>query len=124
MTDAADRVSTDGGQRPAAATQAYLYVSLLLVASLIVVPLISAALGGFKTLGDLRGNPFGLPTEWQWQNYGDIIVSERYWRQMGNSLWIAVLTVILTLVLSAMAAFVFAHVTFFGSTYLLNYFLI
>ena len=43
---------------------------------------------------------------------------------MGNSLGIAVLTVILTLALSGMAAFVFAHVRFFGSDYLLNYFLI
>jgi raffinose/stachyose/melibiose transport system permease protein len=43
---------------------------------------------------------------------------------MANSLWIAVLTVVLTLALSGMAAFVFAHVKFFGSTYMLNYFLI
>jgi raffinose/stachyose/melibiose transport system permease protein len=94
------------------------------VTALVLVPLISTALGGFKTLGDLRSNPFGLPSDWQWSNYGDIIVSKRYWLQMGNSLWIAVLTVVLTLVLSSMAAFVFAHVKFFGVTYLLNYFLI
>jgi raffinose/stachyose/melibiose transport system permease protein len=116
--------AADGGQRPDAATQVYLYASLLLVTALVLVPLISTALGGFKTLGDLRSNPFGLPSDWQWSNYGDIIVSKRYWLQMGNSLWIAVLTVVLTLVLSSMAAFVFAHVKFFGVTYLLNYFLI
>jgi raffinose/stachyose/melibiose transport system permease protein len=122
MSEAA--LAADGGQRPDAATQVYLYASLLLVTALVLVPLISTALGGFKTLGDLRSNPFGLPSDWQWSNYGDIIVSKRYWLQMGNSLWIAVLTVVLTLVLSSMAAFVFAHVKFFGVTYLLNYFLI
>jgi raffinose/stachyose/melibiose transport system permease protein len=122
MSEAAQ--AADGGQRPDAATQVYLYASLLLVTALVLVPLISTALGGFKTLGDLRSNPFGLPSDWQWSNYGDIIVSKRYWLQMGNSLWIAVLTVVLTLVLSSMAAFVFAHVKFFGVTYLLNYFLI
>jgi ABC-type glycerol-3-phosphate transport system permease component len=75
-------------------------------------------------LGVLIGNPFGLPTEWQWSNYGNIIVSQRYWLQMSNSLVIAVLTVFLTLAFGAMAAFCFAHVRFLGSDYLLNYFLI
>jgi raffinose/stachyose/melibiose transport system permease protein len=59
-----------------------------------------------------------------WSNYWDILTGERYWRQMGNSLLIAVLTVVLTLAFSSMAAFVFAHVKFFGSRMLLNYFLL
>ena len=82
------------------------------------------ALGGFKTLGELRTNAFGLPQEWQWSNYVDILLSHRYWLQMWNSMVIAVLTVFLTLAAGAMAAFVFAHVQFFGSRYLLNYFLL
>ncbi|WP_454855698.1 carbohydrate ABC transporter permease [Rhizobium binxianense] len=112
------------GRRLSIGTQTYLYISLLIVAGLVVIPLVSTALGGFKTLADLRGNPFGLPTEWQWSNYIDIIESKRYWLQMGNSLVIALLTVFLTLVFGAMAAFCFAHVRFFGANYLLNYFLI
>jgi raffinose/stachyose/melibiose transport system permease protein len=130
MTDFAETAPVDAatapseGRRLGAGARTYLYVSLILVAALVLVPLIATALGGFKTLGDLRANPFGLPSQWMWSNYTDIIVSQRYWLQMGNSLWIAVLTVILTLALSGMAAFVFAHVKFFGSDYLLNYFLI
>jgi raffinose/stachyose/melibiose transport system permease protein len=112
------------GQRIRAGTQVYMYVSLIIVAAIVVVPLISTALGGFKTLGELRGNPFGLPTEWQWSNYTDIIVSKRYWLQMSNSLIIALLTVFLTLTFGAMAAFCFAHIRFFGANYLVNYFLI
>jgi raffinose/stachyose/melibiose transport system permease protein len=112
------------GRRLSVGTQTYLYISLLIVAGLVVIPLVSTALGGFKTLADLRGNPFGLPTEWQWSNYIDIIESKRYWLQMGNSLVIALLTVFLTLIFGAMAAFCFAHVRFFGANYLLNYFLI
>ncbi|MDR6817360.1 raffinose/stachyose/melibiose transport system permease protein [Neorhizobium sp. 2083] len=112
------------GRRLRAGTQVYMYVSLIIVAAIVVVPLISTALGGFKTLGELRGNPFGLPTEWQWSNYTDIIVSKRYWLQMSNSLIIALLTVFLTLTFGAMAAFCFAHIRFFGTDYLVNYFLI
>ncbi|MEO2039541.1 MAG: carbohydrate ABC transporter permease [Martelella sp.] len=112
------------GRRLKVGTKTYLYVSLLLVAGIVIIPLITTALGGFKTLPDLRGSPFGLPDQWQWSNYTDILMSKRYWLQMGNSLLIAVLTVFLTIVFAACAAFCFAHIRFFGSDYLLNYFLI
>ena len=105
-------------------TKTYLYAALLVVAAVVLVPLVTTALGGFKTLGDLRGNAFGLPQTWMVSNYTDILMSQRYWLQMGNSLLIAGLTVFLVITLAAMAAFVFAHVRFFGSEHLLNYFLI
>ncbi len=127
MTDIAaptNTISFEEGQKPSGGTKLYLYVSMIIVAAVVVIPLVTTVLGGFKTLGDLRGDPFGLPAEWQWSNYGDILFSQRYWLQMGNSLLIAVLTVFLTLVCGAMAAFTFAHVKFFGSGFLLNYFLL
>src|SRR5688572_24208874 len=100
MTDAAVLDANTGpssGRRLNRSTQTYLYLSLLVVACIVLLPLIATGLGGFKTLGELRSNPFGLPHDWQWSNYGDIIVCKRYWLQMANSLWIAVLTVVLTL---------------------------
>jgi len=112
------------GLRPDALRQSYIYAALILVAAIVIIPLAMTALGGFKTLGELRTNAFGLPRNWQWSNYGDILLSERYWLQMRNSLVIALLTVGLTLATGSMAAFVFAHVAFFGSRYLLNYFLL
>jgi raffinose/stachyose/melibiose transport system permease protein len=118
MTDTSSTV------RVSTATRLYVYVSLSLVAAIVLVPLVTTALGGFKTLGDLRLNPFGLPSDWVWSNYVDILFGERYWRQMMNSLIIAGVTVFLTLVVSSMAAFCFAHIRFFGSNQLLNYFLI
>ena len=123
MTDAATHASGTGlGPRPGALI--YLYTSLIIVAAVVVVPLAMTALGGFKTLGELRTNAFGLPHEWQWQNYTDIFFSQRYWLQMWNSIVLAVLTVVITVICAAMAAFVFAHVRFFGATHLLNYFLL
>jgi raffinose/stachyose/melibiose transport system permease protein len=114
----------EGGQALSLGTKTYLYVAMTIVAAIVIIPLVTTVLGGFKTLGDLRSDPFGLPAAWQWHNYSDILFSQRYWLQMGNSLLIAVLTVALTLVCSAMAAFTFAHVRFFGSGFLLNYFLV
>lgn len=118
MTDTTSSVRITPG------TRLYLCVSLSLVAILVLMPLLTTALGGFKSLGDLRVNPFGLPSEWLWSNYLDILLGDRYWRQMLNSLFIATVTVVLTVIVSAMAAFTFAHVKFFGANQLLNYFLI
>lgn len=100
------------------------YGVLFLVAGIVLVPLVATALGGFKSLGELRVNPFGLPAAWEWENYWGILASSRYWQLMGNSLIIAGLTVILTVAAAAMAAFVFVHVRFFGATFLLNYLLL
>lgn len=118
------RKALESGRRLDAGTQTYVYASMIIVAAIVIIPLLTTALGGFKTLGDLRSNAFGLPREWMWSNYTDILTGDRYWRQMGNSLLIAVLTVSLTLACGAMAAFAFAHVRFFGSRMLLNYFLL
>ncbi len=118
MTDQSSSV------RLSATSKASLYLSLILMAAVVLIPLLTTALGGFKTLGDLRVNPFGLPDQWQWDNYGDILFGKRYWLQIFNSFVIAILTVFLTLVVSGMAAFAFAHIKFFGSDYLLNYFLL
>lgn len=94
---------------------------LLTVAAIVLVPLLATVLGGFKNLGELRANPLGLPHVWLWHNYGDILISLRYWRVLGNSLLIAALTVVLTVALSALAAFAFAHLHFFGRRFLFAY---
>jgi raffinose/stachyose/melibiose transport system permease protein len=94
---------------------------LLAVAGFVAVPLLATVLGGFKSLGELRTSPFGIPHDWEWQNYAGILASRRYWQLLGNSLVIAALSVTITLTVASMAAFVFAHVKFFGSRMLLGY---
>jgi raffinose/stachyose/melibiose transport system permease protein len=108
---------------PADFDPATLYRALFLaiVVVFVATPLIATVLGGFKSLGELRTNPFGLPQTWEWQNYADILFSARYWQLLKNSMIISTLTVVLTLIVASMAAFVFAHVKFYGSTMLLNY---
>jgi raffinose/stachyose/melibiose transport system permease protein len=102
---------------------AALYKALFLfaVALFVATPLVATVLGGFKSLGELRTNPFGLPQVWEWENYGDILLSKRYWQLLGNSLVISSMTVVLTLIAASMAAFVFAQIKFFGSNMLMSY---
>jgi raffinose/stachyose/melibiose transport system permease protein len=100
------------------------YLVLLLVAGLVLVPIAATVLGGFKDLGELRTNPFGLPREWHFENYWGILSRGRYWQMIFNSAVIASFTTALVLVAAGLAAFVFAHLRFAGDRYLLNYFLI
>jgi len=97
------------------------FLILCLVGGLVIVPLLATAVGGFKELGELRTNPFGLPLTWHWENYRGILESARYWRILGNSLFISAVTVALTLAVAAPAAFAFAHLRFFGQRFLFNY---
>ena len=96
-------------------------VALFVLAGLVLLPLSTTVLDGFKSLGELHDNPIGLPRVWVWSNYGEVLTSALYWRVLGNSLTIALATVVLTLLVSSMAAFAFAHIKFFGDRYLLAY---
>lgn len=100
------------------------FTILIIMVSLVVFPFSATVLGGFKTLGDLRTNPFGLPTQWVLENYAEILMGSALWQYLWNSLVISALTVALTLIVSSMAAFAFAQIRFFGSAMLLNYLLL
>lgn len=108
-------------RRPLDLVPLYKALFLALIAAFVAVPLLATVLGGFKSLGELRTNPFGLPMTWEWQNYADILFSGRYWQLLGNSLVISSLTTVLTLIVASMAAFAFAHIHFYGSAMLLSY---
>ncbi|MGP4025435.1 carbohydrate ABC transporter permease [Actinomadura sp. 3N407] len=82
--------------------------------SFIVVPLLYAVLSGLKTTGALTTDPIGLPDEWKFSNYTGILSSGAFWRQIGNSVMIAVATTLITVAVSAMAAFAFARYAFRG----------
>lgn len=108
-------------RRPVDLVNLYKALFLALIAAFVIVPLLATVLGGFKSLGELRTNPFGMPREWEWANYGDILMSKRYWQLLQNSMIISTLTTVLTLIVASMAAFVFAQMKFFGSAMLLSY---
>jgi raffinose/stachyose/melibiose transport system permease protein len=107
--------------RPSDPVTLYKALFLAVIAVFVATPLLATFLGGFKSLGELRTNPFGLPKVWEWQNYADILFSWRYWQLLRNSAIISTLSTLLTLIVAAMAAFVFAHIKFYGRTMLLNY---
>jgi raffinose/stachyose/melibiose transport system permease protein len=94
------------------------YVVLLAVTAAIVLPILYAILGGFKTNGQLAANPVAiLPDPWVSTNYTDVLVGENaptFWGQLWNSIVIAGIAVALTVFCASLAAFVFARIRFPG----------
>lgn len=90
--------------------------------SFVVVPLLYAVVSGFKTTGDLTTDPVGLPSPWKASNYTGILASDDFWRQIGNSVMIAVATTLLTVAASALAAFAFARYAFRGREFFFTLF--
>ena len=121
MTDAGADTFEVLGRRPRGLASLVIFAALLVVAGAVLFPVLATALNGFKNLGELRTNPLGPPRVWMWSNYWGILTGYRYWQVLGNSLLIALFTVLLTLAVASMAAFTFAHLRFFGDKFLLNY---
>ena len=112
-TQAATRRSVTRRRRSPVVT-ALLHLTCIVIGAFIVVPIVYGVLGGFKDTGQLAVSPFGLPDPWRPENYTDVLTSGSFWRQLANSLLIAVATMVLVVGVSAMAAYVFARFAFRG----------
>lgn len=98
------------------------YAVSVAIAVLVLVPLITAVINGFKSTAELLSRPFSLPRVWQWQNYTSILQADTFWRQMLNSTLVMAATSIGVVVLASMAAFVFARMSFRGREVAFNFF--
>jgi raffinose/stachyose/melibiose transport system permease protein len=99
-----------------------LYGILSFVAALIIVPMLYAVVSGFRSTGQLAAQPLGLPDPWFTSNYIGVLTSGSFWQAFGNSAIIAVLSTIITLIVSSMAAFVLARAQFRGRSAVFNLF--
>jgi ABC-type glycerol-3-phosphate transport system permease component len=70
----------------------------------VLFPLVVATLGSFKTNAELIAGGTFLPTEWQFSNYVYAWKEANFARYTWNSLFVAVATTALTLLIASMAA--------------------
>ena len=94
--------------------RAGLYLVAFVTTAIIVIPLTFSVLGGFRTSKQLSADPVGLPNPWVWENYTTLLSSGTFWRQVGNSVLIALLTTVVVLPAASLAAFVLARYEFRG----------
>lgn len=111
-------VSVDYGVSP------FQWLGIALVAVFVTLPLYVTATGGFKSIGELRTSPFGLPKSWDWSNFAVVLGSGHFPQMLLNSLLVASITVGMTVLLASMAAFALVHLKFFGRRYLAAFFTI
>lgn len=94
------------------------YVILVTVAAAVLIPILYAVLGGFKTNGELVSDPVSMiPKTWVLSNYTDVLFGANgatFWRQAFNSLVIAAIAVSITVGFASLAAFAFARIAFRG----------
>ncbi|GAA2166341.1 MULTISPECIES: carbohydrate ABC transporter permease [Glycomyces] len=90
------------------------YAAAFAAAIFVATPILFALLGGFKDNEQLRENSLGLPNPWNWQHYTDVLVDATFWRQLGNSVFIAVASTFIVVAAAAAVAYVFARFEFRG----------
>jgi raffinose/stachyose/melibiose transport system permease protein len=90
------------------------WVLLLGVAAVVLVPIATAVIGGFKDSAQLAASPVALPDPWVWSNYTDALMSASFWRQLLNSTVVAVASTVIVVLFSALAAFMLARREFPG----------
>lgn len=100
------------------------YIISVVVALLVLIPLVTTVLGGFKTNGELQNSPFSLPQVFRVENYTSVLTGSSFWGQILNSTIVMVGTVAMTLLFSSLAAFIFARMNFPGRELIFNFFLL
>lgn len=116
--------STPVARRRWSAATPVTYVVALVVALFALAPLIYVLIGGFRTTGQLADQPLGLPSPWVWANYTDVLGNGSFWRQVVNSVLIAVTVTVLVVLCGALAAFVLSRYAFRGREAMYNFFTI
>ena len=86
-----------------------LYLVAIFMAAATFLPLIITLLTSFKTNEDLLLGMFSLPETWKFSNYPEAMRTADAIRSIGNSLFVAIATLILTVVVALPAAYVLAR---------------
>lgn len=90
------------------------YAIAIGVALVVIVPVLYAVLGGFRTTGQIADRPLDLPRPWVFDNYTEILSSGSFWRQVGNSVLVAAITMAVVVPCASLTAFVLARFSFVG----------
>jgi raffinose/stachyose/melibiose transport system permease protein len=100
------------------------YLICTVAAIIMVIPILVAFLGAFKSNAELNTTPFSIPTVWHWENITAVLTTSAFWQAIANSLMVTVATVLLLLAIACPAAFVFARMSFRGREIAFNIILI
>ncbi|WP_246018036.1 carbohydrate ABC transporter permease [Amnibacterium kyonggiense] len=95
--------------RHSAASNAVVSVIAAVVIVLMLAPVAYIVIGGFRTNSQITDSPAGFPAPWVATNYLDVLTGGLFWRLVGNSLIVGLLTTLGVVVLGLMASFAIAR---------------
>ncbi|GAB3263806.1 carbohydrate ABC transporter permease [Arthrobacter pigmenti] len=81
----------------------------------IIYPLVWMVLSGFKSNSELFSDTWGLPDQWQWQNYAQAL-NLGVFRYFLNSVLVTGLSIVGVVLVSALAAYGLTRIRFPGAT--------
>lgn len=102
-----------------AAAQAVLLINALLV----LAPMVIMGLSAFKSTREIFQNPFGLPGVWRWENFARVWVEAKFALYFRNSVLVTGASIVIVLILGAMAGYALGRFRFSGNDLLYLYFL-
>jgi raffinose/stachyose/melibiose transport system permease protein len=97
------------------------YLVLSIITLIILVPIVIMVFGALKTRGEMFAHPYTLPIPPHWENFAQILNTPSFWSMLRNSLVVALGTTIGVLIVSSLAAFVFARMQFRGKDFAFNF---
>lgn len=107
--------SAPANQKPFNAGNLGVYAIAFIICSAIIAPVLYIVLGGFRTNSQITVDPAALPNPWNLENYAEVLRAPEFWRQMGNSLFVALMTTLVVVILGLMASYALAAYRFRGS---------
>jgi raffinose/stachyose/melibiose transport system permease protein len=75
----------------------------------------------FKSKSEVYDNPFGLPQQWVFNNYGDALGKFTFFRYLSNSLIYSISTIIITIFLGSMLAYCLSRMNWKYKGFALSY---
>ena len=96
------------------------YLVLAIITLIIVVPLVIMVFGALKTRGEMFLHPYTLPVPPHWENFVQILRTPTFWLMLRNSFVIMLFSTAGVLIVSSLAAFVFARIEFRGKDLAFN----
>jgi raffinose/stachyose/melibiose transport system permease protein len=93
-------------------SNAVVYFIALVVIALMLGPVLFIVIGGFRTNSQITSDPAAFPSPWVISNYVDVLTGGLFWRLVGNSLIVGLLTTAGVVALGLMASFAIARYSF------------
>ncbi|MDF6040892.1 carbohydrate ABC transporter permease [Streptomyces sp. JH14] len=102
----------DNRDKPQKWGNPFTYFIALLVIGVCIAPVLYIVLGGFRTNSQISTSPAALPHPWVMSNYISVLKSVTFWGEFANSVIVALVSTIGTVVLGLMVSFVLARYDF------------